>query len=333
MTGSWCDSLARDLADLPAAAAVVIDDAQFAEPSHRTLATLARASAGPGPSGGGQPAQPRVLHVAAPAGGRHHRAACRRARVHPRLRSSSCSSWRPWGGSPSIGGGFSSLTEGWPAGLQMAVLAMRRAGDPREVIDAFATTTTETSDYLANEVMSRLPAGPGRLPDPDLCPGRVRRRAVRGRERPRHDAGRLLDRVVADDLFIYQVDLHGRTVPSPPDVRSLPAGPAEDPSAARSSGKRTLRAAAALRERGDRLAAIRHATAVADMQLAADVLVDSMHSVLEVSHAREANEVGPGVAGQVRRAPPRKPTLSSCSSSCSCWRHAGSGRRRAGSRR
>ena len=36
------DALARDLADLPAAAAVVIDDAQFAEASQRTLASLAR---------------------------------------------------------------------------------------------------------------------------------------------------------------------------------------------------------------------------------------------------------------------------------------------------
>src|SRR6266536_4012448 len=34
------DALARDLADLPAAAAVVIDDAQFAEASHRMLARV-----------------------------------------------------------------------------------------------------------------------------------------------------------------------------------------------------------------------------------------------------------------------------------------------------
>ena len=39
----------------------------------------------------------------------------------------------------------------------MAVLAMRAGGDPREVIDALASTTREASDYLANEVMNRLP--------------------------------------------------------------------------------------------------------------------------------------------------------------------------------
>ena len=100
------------------------------------------------------------------------------------------------------------LTEGWPAGLQMAVLAMRAGGDPREVIDAFASTTKETSDYLANEVMNRLPPDLADFLtsicvldefDAQLC------QAVSGRD----DAGQLLDRVIADDLFIYQVDLAG----------------------------------------------------------------------------------------------------------------------------
>jgi ATP/maltotriose-dependent transcriptional regulator MalT len=40
----------------------------------------------------------------------------------------------------------------------MAVLAMRAGGDPDEVIDALASTTQEASDYLASEVMNRLPA-------------------------------------------------------------------------------------------------------------------------------------------------------------------------------
>jgi len=61
------------------------------------------------------------------------------------------------GREPIDGRRLRSLTEGWPAGLQMAVLAMRSTGNPHEVIDAFASTTKETSDYLANEVMNRLP--------------------------------------------------------------------------------------------------------------------------------------------------------------------------------
>ena len=49
-----------------------------------------------------------------------------------------------------------------------------------------------------------------------------------------------------------------------------------------------LRAAAALRDRGDRLGALRHAMAVADTQLAAAILADSMHTILDVTHAQEA---------------------------------------------
>ena len=46
-----------------------------------------------------------------------------------------------------------------------------------------------------------------------------------------------------------------------------------------------------MRERGDRLAAMRHAMAAADTQLAAAVLVDSMFTILDVTHAQEAKAV------------------------------------------
>ena len=282
------DSLARDLADLPAAAAVVIDDAQFAEASQRTLASLAQRL----------PAQVRLL-VASQHNPVFSTSRLRLAGVITELRADDLAFTQVeveqllelagLGREPIDGRRLRSLTEGWPAGLQMAVLAMRRAGDPREVIDAFAATTRETSDYLANEVMSRLPADlAGFLTyicvldefDAQLC------EAVSGQD----DAGRLLDRVVADDLFIYQVDRAGERF----RLHQMFAAflRARLKSLGGTQFREThLRAAAALRERGDRLAAMRHATAVADMQLAADVLVDSMHSTLEVSHAREANAV------------------------------------------
>ena len=88
-----------------------------------------------------------------------------------------------------------------------------------------------------------------------------------------------------------------------------------------------LRAAAALQERGDRLAALRHAMAVADMQLAAAVLADSMLTILDVTHAQQAKAVARAWLATFGDAA-RKPTPSSCSSSCSCWRHPGSGTRR-----
>ncbi len=46
-----------------------------------------------------------------------------------------------------------------------------------------------------------------------------------------------------------------------------------------------------MQERGDRLGAMRHAMAVDDMQLAAAALADSMHTILEFTHAQEGKAV------------------------------------------
>ena len=152
------DALACDLADLPGPAAVVIDDAQFAETSQRTLALLAQHLAG---------------HVRLLVASQHNpvfsTSRLRLAGVITELRAGDLAFTQVeveqllelagLGREPVDGRRLRSLTEGWPAGLQMAMLAMRAGGDPREVIDAFAATTRETSDYLASEVMSRLPPG------------------------------------------------------------------------------------------------------------------------------------------------------------------------------
>src|SRR5262249_59600570 len=183
------------------------------------------------------------------------------------------------GREPIDGRRLRSLTEGWPAGLQMAVLAMRGAGNPHEVIDAFASTTKETSDYLANEVMNRLPPDlAGFLTaicvldefDAQLC------QAVSGHD----DASRLLDRAVADDLFIYQVDRKGQR------FRLHQMFAAFLRARLKSLGgtqfrQAHLRAAAALQERGDRLGALHPAMAVADIQLAPPFLARPLPSLLD----------------------------------------------------
>ena len=282
------DSLARDLADLPAPAAVVIDDAQFAEASQRTLASVARRLS----------AHVRLL-VASQHNPVFSTSRLRLAGVITELRAGDLAFTQVeveqllelagLGREPVDGRRLCSLTEGWPAGVQMAVLAMRAGGDPREVIDAFASTTQEASDYLANEVMNRLPPElAGFLTkicvldefDVQLC------EAVSGRD----DARGLLARVIADDLFIYQVDLAGERFRLHPmfaaflraRLKSLGGTQFRDAH---------LRAAAALQERGDRLGAMRHAMAVGDMPLAAAVLADSMHTILEFTDAREARVV------------------------------------------
>ena len=282
------DALARDLADLPVAAAVVIDDAQFAEASQRTLASVARRL----------PAHVRLL-VASQHNPVFSTSRLRLAGVITELRAADLAFTQVeveqllelagLGREPIDSRRLRGLTEGWPAGLQMAVLAMRAGGEPQEVIEAFASTTKETSDYLANEVLNRLPPDlAGFLTsicvldefDAPLC------QAVSGRD----DAGRLLDRVVADDLFIYQVDRAGQR------FRLHPMFAAFLRARLKSLGgtqfrEAHLRAAAALRERGDRLGALRHAMAVADMPLAATILADSMLTVLEFTDAQEAKAV------------------------------------------
>ena len=281
-------SLARDLAELPAPAAVIIDDAQFAEASQRTLASLA---------------QHLLPHVRLLIASQHNpvfsTSRLRLAGVITELRAGDLAftdveveqllELAGLGREPVDGRRLRSLTEGWPAGVQMAVLAMRAGGDPREVIDALASTTQEASDYLANEVMNRLPPDLADFLvsicvldefDVQLC------QAVSGQD----DAGRLLGRVVADDLFIYQVDLAGerfRLHPMfaaflRPRLKSLGGTQFRDAH---------LRAAAALQERGDRLGAMRHAMAVGNMPLAAAVLADSMHTILEFTDAQEARVV------------------------------------------
>ena len=282
------DSLPRDLADLPAAAAVVIDDAQFAEASQRTLASVAQHL----------PGHVRLL-VASQHNPVFSTSRLRLAGVITELRADDLAFTQVeveqllelagLGQERIDGRRLRSLTEGWPAGLQMAVLAMRAGSDPHEVMDALASTTQEASDYLANEVMNRLPPDlVGFLTsicvldefDAQLC------QAVSGQD----DAGRLLGRVVADDLFIYQVDRAGERFRLHQmfaaflraRLKSLGGSSFRDAH---------LRAAAALQERGDRLGALRHAMAVADMTLAAAVLVDSMLTILDVTHAQEARVV------------------------------------------
>ncbi len=282
------DSLARDLTDLPAAAAVVIDDAQFAEPAQRTLASVAQRL----------PGHVRLL-VASQHNPVFSTSRLRLAGVITELRAGDLAfteveveqllELAGLGREPIDGRRLRSLTEGWPAGLQMAVLAMRAGGDPREVIEALASTTQEASDYLANEVLNRLPADlAGFLMsicvldefDARLC------QAVSGAD----DAGRLLDRVVADDLFIYQVDQAGERFRLHQMFAAFLRARLKSLGGTRFR-EAHLRAAATLQERGDRLGALRHAMAVADMQLAAAILTDSMFTILEFTDAQEAKAV------------------------------------------
>src|SRR4029079_3404279 len=49
-------------------------------------------------------------------------------------------------------------TEGWAAGLQLAALALRDRVDPADFVAALSGSQRYLGDYLAGEVLERLPA-------------------------------------------------------------------------------------------------------------------------------------------------------------------------------
>ena len=171
----------------------------------------------------------------------------------------------------------------------MAVLAIRQSHDPKAVVDAFATTTAETSDYLANEVIARLPPDLtdflARISvleefDADLC------EAVTGETQ----AQSLVERIVANDLFVYRLDLAGER------YRFHQMFAAYLRTVLKSKGDAAYkdaqrRAGDAMYTRGDRLGALRHAMAIADVQRAAAIVTDSIATILEVDDAPQAMTV------------------------------------------
>ena len=117
------------------------------------------------------------------------------------------------------------LTEGWPAGAQLAAIALQRGVGRDDFLDAFASTDRAVSDFLLSEVLASLP--PELVDflvetsvldafDAELCA------AVTGVE----DAALVLDRLIAANLFLVPLDDPGRLVPLPPPVRGVPAGSA-----------------------------------------------------------------------------------------------------------
>jgi LuxR family maltose regulon positive regulatory protein len=98
------------------------------------------------------------------------------------------------------------LTEGWPAGVQLAALALQRDTTSSRFLDAFASSDRAVADFLVGEVLDRQPAELVEFLyatsvldgfDAALC------EAVTGRD----DAAALLARVVAANLFVVRLDV------------------------------------------------------------------------------------------------------------------------------
>src|SRR4051794_21960697 len=288
---SWDDeilvaALGRDLADVQRKSVIVLDDCQFVEPFHRALASLAR----PFPEG--------VLRLVMAS---QHNPALSTSRLRLDGVVDELGTEELAFSSPEVAELLAmadvelgaedrrrlhARTEGWPAGVQMAILAMRQSQDPKAVVEAFASTTSETSDYLANEVIARLPADLTDFLaqisvldefDADLC------EAVTGARRARL----FLERIIANDLFVYRLDLAGER------YRFHQMFAAYLRTLLKSHGDEAYRdaharAAEAMNARGDRFGALRHAMAIGDIQRAAAIVTDSIATILEVDDAPQA---------------------------------------------
>ena len=94
--------------------------------------------------------------------------------AHPPARA------RPGSSCPTRGPGrWCRQTEGWPAALYLAALALRAARSPAD--GSFTGTDRLMSDYLRSEVLDRLSRSQRRLPGPYVDPGPGERAAVRCR--------------------------------------------------------------------------------------------------------------------------------------------------------
>ena len=97
------------------------------------------------------------------------------------------------------------LTEGWPAAVQLAAIALQRGVPRDDFLQAFAGTDRAVGDFLVSEVLASL--APELVDflvetsvldafDADLC------KAVTGSD----EAGALLERLLAADLFVVPLD-------------------------------------------------------------------------------------------------------------------------------
>jgi LuxR family transcriptional regulator, maltose regulon positive regulatory protein len=181
------------------------------------------------------------------------------------------------------------LTQGWPVGLRLAVIALKSAADPNSVLASFQSTSQEVSDYLANEVIDRLPQGLADFMtkisvlsefDAALCLDLTEQ----------DDAEGLLQQVIDGELFISPSGAAvGRFQFHPMFAGFLQAR-------LRSGGVEGFaavhrRAIEILRDRGDVWGAMHHALLLDDVQQAATLLASSLIHSLEVDDATEARDV------------------------------------------
>jgi ATP/maltotriose-dependent transcriptional regulator MalT len=177
------------------------------------------------------------------------------------------------------------LTEGWPAGAQLAAIALQRGIRRDDFLEAFATTDRAVSDFLLSEVLASLPpdlvdflveTSVFEVFDAELCV------TVTGRE----DAAVVLDHLVVANLFLVALDEPGRWFRYHHLFGSFLRARLA------SLGRSRLRAAherasRALEERGYIAAALRHAMAIGDADRVGQILRASIGHSMSMSEGAD----------------------------------------------
>lgn len=145
-------------------------------------------------------------------------------------------------------------TEGWIAGLQLAVISLRTSDDPSTFIDRFSGTDRFIADFLLDDVLEHQPEDIRDLLldtsvfdefDPALCA------ALTGRRDVEHQ----LRRVEAANLFLVRLDDAGTSLRYHALFRDLLRSELDNRSPQRARELR-VRAAELVAQRGDRVASI-----------------------------------------------------------------------------
>ncbi len=175
------------------------------------------------------------------------------------------------------------LTEGWPAGAQLAALALQRSADRSQFLDAFARTDRAVGDFLLSEVLDHL--------EPDLVDFLIDTSVLESfdaelcaKVSARDDAAVLLERLIATDLFVVPLDDEGRWNRYHhlfgAFLRARLASLGE-------TRRHTVhdRASRALEARGDVTGALQHAMAVDDLGRVGQVLRTTLARNMSMSDA------------------------------------------------
>jgi LuxR family maltose regulon positive regulatory protein len=171
-------------------------------------------------------------------------------------------------------------TEGWPAALRFAVLALEAAADPRAFVTQFAGDDRALAEYLLTEVLAGRPADVRQFLLRTSIPDRLTL-SLANRLAPDADADTLLSELERENLFVSEIAggprgyrYHNlfREFLRMEAVRRL-GSDVDD------LHRATARWCAAA---GDYLAALRHAVAGGDWSLAGETVVDNWRALFLV---------------------------------------------------